>query len=88
MSNPKTRIPTPFESRLNNLQCVTIEKKKRVTQYFIWASKGGKEREKSWLLVKLFDHQKNALCEKKGENRSMREGKPDTSGRDFLFRNR
>jgi hypothetical protein len=43
------------------------EKKKRVTQYFIWASKGGKEREeKSWLLVKLFDHQKNALCEKKG----------------------
>lgn len=44
---PKTRLPTPLGSRLNNLQCVTTEKnkKKRVTQYFIWASKGGKERE-------------------------------------------
>jgi len=55
--------------------CYNREKKKRVTQYFIWASKGGKEREKSWLLVKLFDHQKNALCEKKG-------GEPQYEGRE------
>lgn len=28
LSIPKTRLPTPFRSRLNNLQCVTTEKKR------------------------------------------------------------
>jgi hypothetical protein len=38
----------------------------------VWDEK----RWKIWLLVKLFDHQRNSLCEKKvgEENRAMGEG--------------